>query len=82
MEQALTDLDRSELMQMVLAQRVECGILLEQIRADAVYLKLLIDRQAVKPDWEHRLAARIEYTLKDYPTLFGGSDAVERPKTT
>lgn len=41
-----------------------------KIRADTMYLKMLVDQQAVKPDWEGRINVRIAETIRDYAPCF------------
>ena len=42
----------------------------DKIRSDAMYLKLLLDSQALKPDWTARVVARLNDTVRDFPELF------------
>lgn len=41
-----------------------------KIRADTLFLKLLLDQQMIKPSEEHRVRSRLKGTVGDYPTLF------------
>lgn len=51
-----------------LQERIE--IVRAKIRSDAMYLKWLVDSQALKPDWEARVMVRVAETHRDYAFCF------------
>jgi hypothetical protein len=57
-----------------------------KIRADFLFLKLLMDGQALKPDHERRVYTRLAETIRNYPHLFPedwhGAKSSEGPAET
>jgi len=70
MPRPLNELSQSELCQVIFYERDAVQSAYGKIRADFLYLKLLLDLDALAPEWRPRVVARLEDTVKDYRQLF------------